>query len=460
MVVRVVAAIALVGCYSPHPIGGTCQTTDECPPGIGCNSGICGGESLGDSGAMNDVALATGCSCAGDSLICDSAGSNANVTCALGCLDAPARCARLIPSNAVNPALIDDVTMPISISGAVASFNTDTGAITGSLLRPAQLGVANGIEYQQLGNMGVFVFASLTVAASGSVSITGTRSAVFWVGGDATLQGPIDGTGGHGGSSVAGPGGGKGELFGKTAGGCGPGAAGTTNLQTTGDGGGGGGGGGLGAAKGGASALTLGGVGGAGCIAVSIEPLVGGSGGGGGGPGATTGANGGGGGGAIQISVNGTLTLMMTGINVGGSGGERGLGDPAGINGGAGAGGGGGGAILLEAIAINTTLAIFAANGGGGGGGANGNADGSNGEVGKLGGGAALGGGPGGGTATAGGNGGTGTAAPTAAADSDLTGNAGGGGGGGGRMRFNTLTGATQTVSASPQPTWGTILHQ
>jgi hypothetical protein len=61
--------------------------------------GVCGGDPVPDaSGPDADPT----CACAGNSLTC----AGKNVACALGCKDgAPARCARLIPSNHVNGVL-------------------------------------------------------------------------------------------------------------------------------------------------------------------------------------------------------------------------------------------------------------------------------------------------------------------------------------------------------------------
>ena len=161
MVARAVFVLVIVGCYSPHPQGGTCEKTTECPPGIACVGGVCGGDPALD--ARRPDADPT-CACAGNSLTC----SSGSVACALGCKDGvPARCARLIPSNHVTGALVDDVTVAIEISGATF-LNTDTGELSGSLIRAAGEGVIADIEYQQHATYAVFVFASLTIDDMGS----------------------------------------------------------------------------------------------------------------------------------------------------------------------------------------------------------------------------------------------------------------------------------------------------
>ncbi len=451
---RLLWVLLLAGCYDPHPAGGTCATTVECPTPLACVAGICGGpaQTLPDADPS--------CTCVSDGLVCGSA----TVTCALGCVaGAPAHCARLIPSNGLGSELYDHVALPIALTGPTI-FNTDTGEIGGSLTRAAGLGVLDGVEYQQVGGIGVFVFASLEIQA-GNVGFVGTRPVAWLVAGDATIDAVIDASAaGDGHQATPGPGGGAGGRATLGAGGCAPGAPGAGDLATKADAGGGGGGGAVGGASGGQTASSPGGLAGGGCIPVDGQPLAGGSGGGGGSAGATAGAFGGGGGGAIQISVNGRLGFEANGsITVGGAGGEGGYGDPTvANNAGGGGGGGGGGLILLEAIELHTaTATFFAANGGGGGGGGFSANSAVRGENAKLSATAAAGGASGGNTATIGGSGGSTTPPHAGVASASPNANTGGGGGSTGALRFNTLAGSAQPVNSSPAfQSWGTIQHQ
>ncbi|MFT3691671.1 MAG: hypothetical protein QM831_00935 [Kofleriaceae bacterium] len=452
MAVRAVVFALLAGCYSPHPQGGVCETSAQCPPGLPCVGGVCGGTIEDAPGPDADLT----CACQPDGSLSCASGT---VTCALGCsASAPAHCEHLVPSNGIDPGLVDTVSAAIDIT-ADTVFDTDDGSISGSLTRDPGDGVIAGIGFHALPSMGVFVVGRLHVTTNKTVTFKGGRSAVVLSASDVDLEGVIAISAD---TSTPGPGGGAGTIYSTLAGGCAPGGAGTSSADREDSGGGGGGGGGAGAA-GGFSPGALAGVGGSPCVTEAIEPLVGGSGGGGGGPGVTAGAPGGGGGGALQISANGTLSIGGKGvIDASGGGGHGGLSDPAGVNGGAGGGGGGGGSILLEAIAVDANAqALLVANGGGGGGGANADTIGNPGQGGRrsttT---AATGGTSGGGEATNGGAGAIGTTAPTSPPDGNATANGGGGGGGSGRVRVNTQSGTMQTILASPQPTWGVVKVQ
>ncbi len=304
------------------------------------------------------------------------------VSCVLGCSDeGDAHCIAPRPSNGVDPAAADPLSGTTKIS-ASTTFDVDTGAITGGLTRAAVTGIDRGIGYFQApafafggAPLGIFVFHNLTIDASVTVQVTGTRAVVWLVGDVANIAGLVDVAAGRGARSVPGPGGGAGGTATAVAQGCGAGGPGGRGPGSN-DGGGGGGGAGTAGAAGGTGQNTTtdiapGGVAGSACLPSNLEPLRGGSGGGIGGVGsAPTPANGGGGGGALQITALGSLEITGT-INAGGAGGEGGTGVAANSEFGSNAGGGGGtgGAILLEAPVVTVgSTAIVAANGGGGGG--------------------------------------------------------------------------------------------
>lgn len=424
-----VAVAVLAGCYQPKaPPGAACATNGDCPSPYMCMAGLCG--------SAIDAAGGSG----------DGSGSD----------DAPPDTpGMMIASNGVDP------TFPtggndITISG-IATFDTDTGAISGALNRPAVTGISNGIGFESTTSggapLGVFAFHKLTVTSTGKVHFTGAAAAVFAVNAIANIDGEIDGSGGCYGFSrrCAGPGGGAGTTLSTVAGGCGPGGPGAHDATMNQDSGGGGGGGGGAGAAGGTSGAATGGAGGIACIASDLQPLVGGSGGRGGGPGDGAGTTGGGGGGAFQLTVFGQLSIGGK-LGFGGAGGEAGslgAGDAS-----AGGGGGAGGGILIEAdmLTISTT-AILAANGGGGGGGG---ALAGNGQPGVTGGEDATppAGGLNGNGTPSGGAGGANTTPPVAGA---ATFNAGGGGGGLGLIYIRTSNG-TFNGTASPPAGVGPVL--
>lgn len=415
---RSVAFALLAGCYHPTPPqGAPCAANGDCPSPLTCQQGVCVSDGTVDAATGIDSAM----------------------------IDAPGM---MVASNGVVP-MFPPGNTTIQIAG-LATFNTDTGEVTGALIRQPGEGVLAGIDFHRMATssppgLGVFSFHRLTITTSGTVHFTGAAAAVFAVARDATISGTIDGGGGCYGATrtCAGPGGGTGASTGTPAIGCGPGGDGAHDLSTQGDTGGGGAGGGADGGRGGdttATSAITGANGGSKCIASTIEPLVGGSGGGLGGSGTV----GGGGGGAFQLSVFDQLSLGGT-IAMGGAGGDGGQ-----VSGEAGAGGGGGagGAILLEAevIQINSS-AVIAANGGGGGGGGYSTAVGGVGSDGQ----ASTQPAPGGsGVITGGGAGGDG-GARSASANPGASGaiNGGGGGGGAGRVYFraSTLTGTGQAIS-------------
>ncbi|MFN0251299.1 MAG: hypothetical protein ACKV2T_30770 [Kofleriaceae bacterium] len=449
------ALIALAACYAPQPpAGAPCSETQQCPVPLICDRGLCVTTPAVFDATIDVVDADTTCVCTSATNLTCAGGDS---TCVLGCFQEQgsniSRCHEMIVSNNVGVDDVDDVTSAITITGGTATFNTQTGAITGAMTRPAGIGVLNGIAFRTAGALGVFTFHALEIAPSGIIRFVGTRAVAFVVGTSATIDGVIDGAGGCDGiSSCAGPGGGTGG-FTTPALGCGPGGGSMTD-----DCGGGGGGGGTAGANGGAGAGP-GGIGGPACIATTAEPLVGGSGGGAGDAGmAAPGAPGGGGGGGFQLSALEVITLRGT-IDMGGGGG--GGGPVAAGSSSAGSGGGAGGAILLEAPDVTLTpSAHLAANGGGGGGGGDTQTQiaGMNGARGGTSTTPASGGMAGGGSATAGGAGAAGTIGAQAGGDTPVTGNAGGGGGGVGVIYLRAAsTPTTSGAIVTPPPGVGPV---
>src|SRR5258707_229867 len=165
----VVVAVAVAGCYHPHPIDGApCAANQQCPAGQTCNlsTGSCAADDVDAGGPDADPS----CRCQGDTLSCASG----DTACTLGCtsLSVGARCIELAPSNGVDIALTAMVTAPITIGGD-AVFDTDTGTISGSIVRDAGSGVHGDIGYAQLTTLGaplgIFVFEQLTVEATATV---------------------------------------------------------------------------------------------------------------------------------------------------------------------------------------------------------------------------------------------------------------------------------------------------
>ena len=409
-----------------------CATSDECGPGGTCAAGYCAffdpmcadGERYGErSGPYSGQ-------CVGATT------SDANPG------------GPFTPSNGVDPTLAGEVAVPIAISGT-ATFDTDTGAITGAVVRAAGQGVVADVGYHQVGTLGVFVLHALDVQSAGALRFQGSRAVVLLVGTDATIDGTIDGSAGCYGAdpTCAGPGGGTGASGATAATGCGAGGAGGTDPSENDGGGGGGGGGTPGASGGAAGAGVVGGAGGGACLAADLQPLVGGGGGGAGGPGSSTSpAQGGGGGGGLQLTALGAITVGGT-ITMAGAGGPGG--PTASVNAGAGGGGGGGGGILLEANSVTVT-GTLAANGGGGGSGGHAPDVGNPGENGHADASPARGG------ASVGSNGvgGNGAARSASAQDGQtIVGNAGGGGGGVGVVHVRAHQAPSLTGTVSPAAT-------
>ncbi len=309
------------------------------------------------------------------------------------------------------------------------TLNTDTGVVSG----PGAGAVTSDSHFdiiQQGPNapsLGVFSWASLTVASGVTISVEGTNALVLVIRENATINGLIDVSGGRGVLSAAGPGGYRG---GNNTSQLGSGLGGGASRNY--DAGGGGGGyadiGGVGGNHEG----DPGGVAGPATGTESNVPLLGGSGGGRGGNGGTGSGNGGGGGGAFQLSARGEVRFGLgSGVNAGGGAGLGGSNDRGG------GGGGAGGAILIEARHVVLEDGTLSVNGGGGGAGANRGNRGADGQVGQFSATAAAGGNAAG-EGSAGGSGAAGTNLAGSPGEPVSAGNTGGGGGAGGRIYLRT----------------------
>jgi hypothetical protein len=211
----------------------------------------------------------------------------------------------------------------------------------------------------------IITFHTLSITATGSLTLSGDKPVILAVFGDTIIDGTVDASANF---EIPGPGGDDAASPGTicTSGGNGQGNRNSTSFDHGGGGGGGGGFGQDGARGGNGFNGASGGSGGSTEGNAALVPLRGGcSGGRGGYGGQGTNGNrwGGAGGGAVQISVAGTLTLNSTAvIAAAGGGGKGGDDDEDG-----GGGGGSGGAILLEggAVLIDPD-AWITANGGSG----------------------------------------------------------------------------------------------
>jgi hypothetical protein len=412
-----------------------CTAQTGCPDGLSCGTeGFCrNGATATSCNTVRDAQDAdTSCVCANtDTLSC----SSGQTSCALGCVaEGVAHCRTVMPSNGVPLGSLDQLATAITLDGT-ATFNTDTGAITGAITRTAGAGVHDDIAFTTSGMIGVFTMHQLTVSPFGTIQFTGARAAAIVVETVATIEGEIDASGGCYGAtrSCAGPGGGAGGTT-TPALGCGPGGEGESAGSNSDPGGGGGGSRRAGAA-GGADTLSTAGLGGIACMSPMAEPLIGGSGGGIGGLGsATVPSPGGGGGGAFQLTALEKITVNGA-IDAGGAGGAGGTGAGGDRGGGGGAGGGAGGSILLEAPLV-VIDGVVVANGGAGGSPGNGTTIGTDGANATRSTTPALGG-----TSTFGngGNGGAGTTAATVGTNGGTGVNGGGGGGGVGAIFIRTL---------------------
>ncbi len=248
--------VVVASCYRANaPAGAPCSADGECPIPMVCVASTCttngadGGQPTYDAAATpSDAPSDLTCECSGSATLTCSDGST--TPCSISCADAgsagPAHCTTLTPSNNVSTDLLTG-TAAIAISNLTV-FDTDTGVITGGLLRGAGSGVIAGVAYSQTTSanhsLGVFAFEALTVASGATIRFNGARAAVFLVGGQAIISGTVDLSGGCYGKQIscACTVGGFREIYTATSpGGCGPGSPGVTDVATGADTGGGGG---------------------------------------------------------------------------------------------------------------------------------------------------------------------------------------------------------------------------
>jgi hypothetical protein len=343
-------SVACGGCYNPSPAVGVPCPTNVCPQGQTCAGGFC---TDGDALPV-DASCATTCT---EDVQLDC--NNVAVKCVLGCSKSdPDRCARMVPSNGIDPALLAGTTA--AVTGALVVFDTVTGTIRdgATIIRKAGTGTIDGIAFEMVGKLAVFAAPSFAVPANAMWTAVGDVPIALF-GETIDVAGAID-VGGL--LAVPGVGGGIGgtdAIVHIPPGGCGAGQDGGANQSGNTFRGGGGGGG---ATEGGES--ESGGDGGKVCEQPSTRPLAGGNGGGAGAVEGTMqfGGNGGGGGGAIALVAMRSLTISGAVGAPGAGGGSKLDNQMAG-----GGGGGGGGAVLVESPSVALAGALTA-NGGGGGG--------------------------------------------------------------------------------------------
>lgn len=331
-------------------------------------------------------------------------------------------------------------------------FFTETGEVVlepgGIELRPAGVGIMNGISYEreaQSGGapgLGIFSLDNLDVQSGGFLTGEGSDALVILVGGEVMIAGEVDVSAS---SRFAGVGGfnagtrdndGENEV-------AGGGAGERRDFELSG---GGGGGHAANGGRGGDNGDANGGEGGEVLDDSTGTPLMGGGGGGGNATIGGSGRSGGGGGGAIQISA-GTAIVVSGVVRAAGAGGRAGWSS--------GGGGGAGGSIVLQAPRLDISGVVQSNGGGGGGGQPAVIEDAQPGEDGLDERGRANGGnGPGGGR-----NGGDGGSAENLTGqDGQDGGPAGGGGGAAGRVSFYAEGGAPSVSGVvSPDPTNGDI---
>ncbi len=433
--------------------GGTCLPPSGCVLGAACDAGL----SCTTSGTCSDAGVCVpsfaGCiapvcmrrleMCAADggcAFEVDPARIATSCGSGLVCY-ANGECQPLLRAANVSAAKAPWPSSPIifraDAGACIYGWNTTPGPVGAPVpgtLCPWPAGV-EPVALTQLGNgpeVIAFVGTSLVVESGVNLRLLGKRPVVFLIHGDAVIEGlvslrPI---------SPAFPGAGADSAA------CGVGGPGAASAR---EGGGGGGFFDMGGAGGRSSSTSNGGAinGNA-----TIEPLRGGCSGGVGWNGTDAGLGGGG----LQLSIRGELRILDGGIATPATGG------PGGVAGSAAGGGGSGGAILLQAFSVLVQNGFLTANGGAGGeGGTNRNGTTSNGDAGAD---AAFrtaipatGGNNGN---CCGGNGGPGGAGNTGPGNgtNGLTSSSnepGGGGGGGsrGRIRIDTASGGSCTLTQS-----------
>jgi len=406
------------------PLVAACGFTVTAAPGDGAIDTVRPDVIAPDAGECVEVSQ----SCAGSDTLrtCAAAGGAAvDTLCTWGCLSgSPDHCGVLVPAGgALVPADLDPTGL-MDVSVGPATFNGDTGVITGTKVGAFVMSTVNSVS----------VFRARSIRFTGTVTLVGTLPIAFASNGEIVIDGLLDARGTCV-LTAAGPGGGPGGAYTVKGTGVGAGAGASSSN------GAGAGGGGYGAAGGrGGNGDGTGAIAGVAYGSSTIPALVGGSGGGGGGGG---GGNngvgvGGGGGGAIQLASNTAIRIQSGGvINAGGCGGKGSNNDS---NDGSG-GGGSGGAILLEAPVVEVVGALTVNGGGGGGCQDVDGAAGTNMRTAAAGGDATVDGGPGGFAGML-----TGVMGATNA----QTG--GGGGGGVGWIWVNTLTGVVSVPAPTMSP--------
>jgi uncharacterized membrane protein YgcG len=314
------------------PLGSNCEEGLSCVFGT-CILATC--TSDGDCPAEVPRCDTTtgGCVECLDSSECGDLTCNANNQCAACTVDdecADGFCVGGSCRTTIVPKYLPEVCDTIEVDPLeLVSFNT---TIEGTICTQI-IAQANGPD------VCIIHASSISIAATESVKIRGSRALVLVADGDITIDGTLDLSGDK---DVSGPGGGK-----------------LTGGSPSGTSGGGGGGF---AGAGGAGGTTI--AGGAANGGAAIDPLAlpvleGGT--------AANGSTGGGAGGALMlVSCRGAIRVSGL-IDLGGGGGGGGASNNGVVTRG-GAGGGSGGFGLFQAVTFEVTGQIFA-NGGGGGGG-------------------------------------------------------------------------------------------
>src|SRR4051794_16224121 len=187
--------LVVAGCYRPTPPeGAACANTTDCPDPLHCYGGICLAMEPDGRDAQPDADPT--CSCNSDTLTC----ANGSQSCDLGCATtAPGpHCVAVVPSNGVDPNAAMALGPTITITGGDATFDTDTGAISGVFVRSPIEGVDADIAFEKRSfgsaQLGVFSFHRLSISSSGRVLLVGNRAAVFMVDHTVTIDGTIDGS--------------------------------------------------------------------------------------------------------------------------------------------------------------------------------------------------------------------------------------------------------------------------
>ena len=417
--------------YPARPAGtGSCSDGLNCTINDTCDGdGGCGGTAV--TCAPSQCQLANGCTVAGSCIYnprtgagCDAGAGLGAASCTAGssCVVTPISLFPYTPSNFTEAQLANDGGVGLTIN-TNRTLDTDAPSLTGLTMPPYTVITPSGGQPTLLVRV-----SSLSISSGQTLTVIGTRPLIFAVLGSVQIDGKILLRNGGGSSSA-----------------CGNGGDGTDVGSGNGFGGSGGGGFGSAGGLGGVNGGTAGARGPVNGTPTLIPLRAGCNGGNGGG---SSSAAGGAGGGALQISGNGTVSVVgiITAPGIKGLGAVANQGDSGG-------GAGSGGGILLEAITVSLpTTARLTANGGSGG-------EGSGGGVGAPGNdGSETTATPapnGGNFSPNGGNGGAGAAGVTAA-QNGFGGNgnndgSGGAGGGVGRIHINatacTLMGTGQVIS-------------